>query len=136
MGFDEEGTVVGSLLGAYDGVKVGSSVGAIVGTTLGAFTGDLVGWLTGLFVGNPLGDSEIVGSNDGWRVELGYEVAPFARGFNEGALVGVIVGKLNEGDADGSSVGCVDGSSVGLTVGRRVVGARVGLLEGRLVGSF
>ena len=38
VGFDEEGTVVGSLLGAYDGVKVGSSVGAIVGTTLGAFT--------------------------------------------------------------------------------------------------
>ena len=92
--------------------------------------------MTGLLVGSPFdgfppwlnGDSDIVGSNDGWRVELGYEVAPFARGFNEGALVGVIVGKLNEGDADGSSVG--------LTVGRRVVGARVGLLEGRAVGSF
>ena len=92
--------------------------------------------MTGRFVGDPLGDSEIVGSNDGWRVELGYEVAPFARGLNEGAPVGIIVGKLNEGDADGSSVGRADGSCVGLETGRRVVGDRVGLHEGRAVGSF
>ena len=55
-----------------------------------------------------------MGSNDGWQVELGYEVAPFAKGFNEGALVGELI----EGIADGSSVGRVDGSSVGLRVGR------------------
>ena len=59
---------------------------------------------------------------DGCTVELGYEVAPFARGFKEGDLVEVNVGELDEGDCEGSSVGLVDGSSVGLIVGRREVG--------------
>ena len=130
------GCVAGSNVGDMDGFTEGSSVGDIVGSAVGRNIGDRVEWKAGTFVGISFGLLWFCGGNTevdftvGCMVELGYEVAPFASGFNEGDLVEVNVGEPNEGDCEGSSVGLVDGSSVGLTVGRRELGCRVGFLEG------
>ena len=69
-------------------------------------------------------------------MELGYEVTPFDRGLKVGPLLVVLVGELNEGDADGSSVGVADGSCVGHIVGRIAVGVRLGFFDGLAVGTF
>ena len=103
-------------MGSKSGLKVGTSVGATVGNLDGRDTGFLVGtiFIFDLFIG----DLEMVGWIDGCRVELGYAVAPFARGFSDGDFVSEKVGELNDGKKEGSSVGPLDGSSVGRTVGR------------------
>ena len=116
---------LGINVGSNSGLKVGSSVGIIVGNLDGRDTGVLVGTIF-IFDSRLIGDLEMVGSVDGCRVELGYDVAPFASGFRDGDFVSTKVGELNDGMKEGSSVGPLDGSSVGLTVGRCVLGKCVG----------
>ena len=118
MTTSDVGRIVGSRVGANDGIGVGNAVGSKEGTGEGRNDGTGDGIAVGRPEGAPDGSTVgiAVGSSEGSEVgvDVGIKV-----GTNDGNALGTCVGSV-VGSDEGAAVGAIDGIPVGTSVGTAV----------------